>query len=116
MTLASQLSQAVKVAVIEKINDLVDFTDSIVERLSQQNYALVLLVLWCGLAVGVVRSRAKLALVQKQLDKLGQDVRQLEFKESRRQMESIHSRSHSEGRTQQQDAPSMISPEESGGG
>jgi hypothetical protein len=85
----SQLSQAVKVAAIERINDVVDFADSIADRLSQQNYATVLFVLWCGLAVGVVRLRGRSALLQKQLDKLGQDVRQLEFRESRRVMEDM---------------------------
>jgi len=34
----SRLSEAVKVAAIEKINDVVDFADSIADRLSQQNY------------------------------------------------------------------------------
>jgi hypothetical protein len=116
MALTSQLSQAVKVAAIEKINDVVDFADSIADRLSQQNYATVLFVLWCGLAVGVVRSRRRSALLQKQLDKLGQDVRQLEFTESRRLMEAMYSRSRSETRTQQQDVPSIMSPEETGGG
>jgi hypothetical protein len=43
MALTSQLSQAVKVAAIEKINDVVDFVDLIVECLSQQNYEKVLL-------------------------------------------------------------------------
>jgi acetolactate synthase regulatory subunit len=116
MALTSQLSQAVKVAAIEKINDIVDFADSIADRLSQQNYATVLLVLWCGLAVSVVRSRRRSALLQKQLDKLGQDVRQLEFTESRRLMEAMYSRSRSETRTQQQDVPSIMSSEETGGG
>jgi hypothetical protein len=116
MALASQLSQAVKVAAIEKINDVVDFADSIVDRLSQQNYAMVLFVLWCGLAVGAIRSRRRLALLQKQLDKLGHDVRQLEFKESRRLMEAIHSRSRFESGRQRQDVPSIISPEETAGG
>ena len=114
MALTSQFSQAAKVAVIEKINEIVDFADSIADRLSQQNYATVLFVLWCGLAVGVVRLRGRSALLQKQLDKLGQDVRQLEFKESRRLMEVIHSRSRSESQTQQQDVPSIVSPEETG--
>ena len=116
MALASQLSQAVKVAAIEKINDVVDFADSIVDRLSQQNYAMVLFVLWCGLAVGAIRSRRRLALLQKQLDKLGHDVRQLEFKESRRLMEAIHSRSRFESGRQRQDVASIISPEETAGG
>jgi hypothetical protein len=116
IALTSQLSQAVKIAAIEKINDVVDFADSIIERLSQQNYAMILLLLWCGLAVGAIRSRRRLALLQKQLDKLGHDVRQLEFKESRRLMEEINSRFHSKSRTQQQDVPSIISPQETGGG
>ena len=116
MALASQLSEAIKVAAIEKINDVVDFADSIADRLSQQNYMTVLFVLWCGLAVGVVRLRRRSVLLQIQLDKLGQDVRQLEFKESRRVMEAMHSRSRSESRTQQQDVPSIVSPEETGGG
>jgi hypothetical protein len=113
--LASQFSQAAKVAVIEKINEIVDFADSIVERLSQQNYAMVLFVLWCGLAVSAIRSRSRLALLQKQLDKLGHDVRQLELNESSRLMEAIHSRSRSESQTQQQDVPTITSPEENGG-
>jgi hypothetical protein len=116
MALTSQLSQAVKVAAIEKINDVVDFADSIADRLSQQNYATVLFVLWCGLAVGVVRSRRRSALLQKQLDKLGQDVRQLEFNESRRLMEAMHSRSRSESWTRRQDVSSIMSPEETGAG
>ena len=113
--MASQFSQAAKVAVIEKINEIVDFADSIVERLSQQNYAMVLFVLWCGLAVSAIRSRSRLALLQKQLDKLGHDVRQLELNESSRLMEAIHSRSRSESQTQQQDVPTITSPEENGG-
>jgi hypothetical protein len=112
----SRLSEAVKVAAIEKINDVVDFADSIADRLSQQNYATVLFVLWCGLAVGVVRLRRRSALLQKQLGKLGQDVRRLEFTESRRVMEAMHSRYRSESRTQHQDVPSIVSPEETGGG
>ena len=114
--MTSRLSEAVKVAAIEKINDVVDFADSIADRLSQQNYATVLFVLRCGLAVGVVRLRRRSALLQKQLDKLGQDVRRLEFTESRRVMEAMRSRSRSESRTQQQDVPSIVSPEETGGG
>jgi hypothetical protein len=43
MALTSQLSQVVKVAATETINDVADFVDLIVERLSQQNYAMVLL-------------------------------------------------------------------------
>ena len=93
MALTSQLSEAVKVVAIEKINDVVDFADSIVERLSQLNYAMVLSVVLCGLAVGAIRSRRRLALVQKRLDKLEHDVRRLEFKESRRLLEAIHSSS-----------------------
>jgi hypothetical protein len=116
MALTSQLSEAVKVVAIEKINDVVDFADSIVERLSQLNYAMVLSVVLCGLAVGAIRSRRRLALVQKRLDKLEHDVRRLEFKESRRLLEAIHSRSHSESLTQQQDVSSIISPEETGAG
>jgi hypothetical protein len=115
MALASQLSEAIKVAAIETINGVVDFADSIADRLSQQNYMAVLFVLWCGLAVGVVRLRRRSVLLQTQLDKLGQDVRQLEFKESRRVMEAMH-RSRSESRTQQQDVPSIVLPEETGGG
>jgi hypothetical protein len=68
------------------------------------------------LAVGAIRSRRRLALVQKRLDKLEHDVRRLEFKESRRLLEAIHSRSHSESLTQQQDVSSIISPEETGAG
>jgi hypothetical protein len=112
IALPSELSQAIKVAAVEKINDVVDFADLIAVRLSQLNYAIVLFVVLCGLAVGAIRSRRRLALLQKQLDKLGQDVRQLEFKESRRLMEAIHSSSRSESRTQQQDVPAIISPEE----
>ncbi|MGZ5874175.1 MAG: hypothetical protein ACXWKP_18905 [Bradyrhizobium sp.] len=112
----SQLSEAVKTAAMEKINAVVDFADSIIERLSQQNYEMVLFVLWCGLAIGAIHSRRRLALLQKQLDKLGHDVRQLEFKESRRQMEAIHSKSRSESQTQQQDGPSNISLEETPAG
>ena len=112
----SELSQAIKVAAVEKINDVVDFADWIAVRLSQLNYTIVLFVGLCGLAVGAIRSRRRLALLQKQLDKLGHDVRQLEFKESRRLMEAIHSSSRSESRTQQQDVPAIISPEETSAG
>jgi hypothetical protein len=51
MALTSQLSEAVKVVAIEKINDVVDFADSIVERLSQLNYAMVLSVVLCGVNI-----------------------------------------------------------------
>jgi hypothetical protein len=70
----------------------------------------------CGLAVGAIRSRRRLALVQKQLDKLEHDVRRLKFEESRRLSEAIHSRSRSESLTQEQDVPSIIPPEETGTG
>jgi hypothetical protein len=116
MALPSQLSEAVKVAAMEKINSAVDFVDWIVERLSQLNYALVLFVGLCGLTVVAIRSGRRLTLLQKQLDKLGDDVRQLEFKESRRLMEGIHSRSRSENQPQQQDAPAIISPEKTSAG
>jgi phospholipid N-methyltransferase len=116
MALPSQLSEAVKVAAMETINGAVDSVDWIVERLSQQNYAIVLSVILCGLAVGNIRSRRRLALLQKQLDKLAHDVRQLEFKESRRLSEALHFRSRSESQTQQQDAPTIMSPEETSSG
>jgi hypothetical protein len=116
MALSSQLSEAVKAAAMEKINAVVDFADLIIERLSQQNYAMVLFVGLCGLTVVAIRSRRRLALLQKQLDTLAHDVRQLEFKESRRLMEASHSRSRSESRTQQLDAPAIISPEETSAG
>jgi hypothetical protein len=116
MALASQLSQAVKATAIEKISDVVDFADSIGDRLSQQSSTTALFVLWCGLAVGLVHLRRRSALQQKQLEKLGQDVRQLEFNESRRKLELMESRARSESRTQQQDVPSLISPEETGAG
>jgi hypothetical protein len=116
MALTSQLSEVVKAATTEKINDVVDFVDWIVERLSQLNYAMVLSVVLFGLAVGTIRSRRRLALVQKQLDKLAHDVRQLEVRESRRLLEAAHSRYRSQSLTQQQDAPAMISPMETGAG
>jgi hypothetical protein len=112
MALPSQLSEAVKAAAMETINTVVDFGDSIIERLSQLNYVMVLFVGLCGLTVVTIRSRRRLALLQKQLDKLEYGVRQLEFKESRRQMEVIHSRTLSESRTQQLDVPSITSPED----
>jgi hypothetical protein len=93
----------------------VDPADSIIERLSQQNYVMVLIVGLCGLAVAAIRSRRRLALLQKQLDKLGHDVRQLEVKESGRLMAAIHSSSRSESQTQQQDVPTITSPMENGG-
>jgi hypothetical protein len=116
MALSSQLSEAVKVAAMEKISAVVDFADSLIERLSQQNYVMVLFIGLCGLAVAAIRSRRKLALLKTQLDKLGQDVRQLELKESRRLMEAVNSRSRSEGQTQQQGAPSIMSPEQPASG
>ena len=116
MALPSQLSEAVKAAAMENINAVVDFADLIIERLSQQNYAMVLFVGLCGLTVVAIRSRRRLALLQKQLDTLAHDVRQLEFKESRRLIEAIHSRSRSESQTQQLDAPAIISPEETSAG
>jgi hypothetical protein len=45
MALTSQLSEVVKVAAIEKVNDVVDFIDWIVDSLSQ-HCAIVLFVLW----------------------------------------------------------------------
>jgi hypothetical protein len=116
MALPSQLSEAVKAAAMEKIKAVVDFADLIIERLSQQNYAMVLFVGLCGLTVVAIRSRRRLALLQKQLDKLGHDVRELELKENHRLMEAIHSSSRSESQTQQQDAPAIISPEETSAG
>ena len=116
MALPSQLSEAVKAAAMEKINAVVDFADLIIERLSQQNYAMVLFVGLCGLTVVAIRSRRRLALLQKQLDTLAHDVRQLELEESRRLMEAIHSSSRSESQTQQQDAAAIISPEETSAG
>jgi hypothetical protein len=112
LALPSQLSEAVKAAAMEKINTIVDFGDSIIERLPQLDYVMVLFVGLCGLTVVDIRSRRRLALLQKQLDKLEHGVRQLESKESRRQMEVIYARTLSESRTQQQDVPSITSPEE----
>ena len=84
---------------MENINDVINFADSIFERLSQQNHAIALFVLWCGLGlVGVTCSRRRAALLQKQLDKLSRDVRQLELAENRRLMELVNSSSRSGSR------------------
>ena len=116
MALHSQLSEAVKATAIGTINAVVDFGDLIIERLSQQNYALALFAGFGGLTVVVIRSRRKLTLLQKKLDKLGHDVRQLELKESRRLMDALHLKSSSESQTQQLDAPATISPRETSSG
>jgi hypothetical protein len=99
-----------KVATMEMINDVVNFADSMFERLPQQNYAMVLFVLGCGLGlVGVVRSRKRSALLQKQLDKLSRDVSQLELAENRRLIELLNSSSRPRS---QQDATSIVPGEE----
>jgi hypothetical protein len=78
------------------INDVINFAESIIERLPTQNYAIALFVLWCGLGlVGVISSRRRTALLQKRLDKLSDDVRQLELAEDRRLMDSLNSNKRS---------------------
>ena len=74
------------------INDVINFVESIIERLPTQNSAIALFVLWCGLGlIGVISSRRRTALLQKQLDKLSNDVRQLELAENRRLMDTLYS-------------------------
>jgi hypothetical protein len=107
--LTNELSQAGKVAAMEKINDFINFADSMFERLPHQTYATALFVLWCGLGlVGVIRCRKRSALLQKQLDNLSRHVHQLELAESRRLIELLNSSSCSRSRLQQQDASSIV--------
>jgi hypothetical protein len=74
------------------INDIINFAESIIERLPTQNYAIALFVLWCGLGlIGAMSSRRRTARLQKQLDKLSDDVRQLELAENRRLMDFLNS-------------------------
>jgi ABC-type multidrug transport system fused ATPase/permease subunit len=75
--------------------------------LSAPNYAMVLFVLGCGL-VGIVRSRRKSDLLQKQLDKLSRVVQELELAENRRLIQSLNSPSPSMARMRQQDTPSIM--------
>ena len=74
------------------------------------NYAMVLFVIGCGL-VGIVRSRRRSAVMEKQLHKIGRAVHELELAENRRLIQSLNSPSPSAARMRQQDAPS-ISPGE----
>jgi hypothetical protein len=114
--LPDQISQAGRVAEMEKITDVIDFAGSMLERLPQQNLAEALLFIWCGLGlVGVVRSLNRSARLQKQLNELSGDVRQLTLKfelaESRRFMEFLNSSSGPESRMRQEDASSITPPE-----
>jgi hypothetical protein len=116
-TLPDQVSQAGKVAAMEKINDVISFAGSMFERLPPQNFAMTLFFIWCGLGlVGVVRSRKRSARLRKQLDELSSHVRQLalqfELAESRRFMELLNSSSGSQSRTRQEDTSSVTPPEE----
>jgi len=80
------------------INGIIDCAESIAERLPTQNYAIALFVLGCGLGlVGVISSRRRSALLQKQIDKLSSDVGLLELAENRRFMESLPSRRSNPG-------------------
>ena len=73
---------------------------------------MVLFVIWCGLGlVGVVRSRKRLALLQKQLDKLNRDVRWLELAASRRFLGLLKSSRPGSG-MHQQDATSIVPDKE----
>jgi hypothetical protein len=81
-----------KVAAIANINDVINFAVSIAERLPTQSYVVALFVLWCASGlIGIISSRRRSALLQKQIDKLSHDVRQLEVAESRRLIESLNS-------------------------
>ena len=74
------------------------------------NYAIVLFVLWCGL-VGLVRSRKRSALLEKELEKLSRAVLALELAESRRFFEELNSSSRLESRMRQENAPSIMPSE-----
>jgi hypothetical protein len=115
------MPEAGKVAPMEKINDVINFAGSMFEHLPQLNSAMALFALWCGLGlVGVIHSRKRSSRMQKQLDKLGRDVRQLELQlelaENRRLMELLNSSSCSGSRMHKQDASSIIPAEERNGG
>jgi hypothetical protein len=71
------------------------------------NYAIVLFVIGCGL-VGIVRSRRRSALLQKQFDRLSRVVHELDMAENRRLIQSLNSPSPSVARMRQQDAPSIL--------
>jgi hypothetical protein len=76
------MSEAGKVVVMQKIDDIINFAGSMFECLPQQSYAMAVFVLWCGFGlVGVLVFRA--ARRQKQLDQLRRDVH-LEMEECRR--------------------------------
>jgi hypothetical protein len=70
------------------------------------NYAMVLFVVGCGI-VGIVRSRRKSAAIERQLDKMGRSIQQLELVENRLLMRSLNSTSSSVAKKHQQDTPSI---------
>jgi hypothetical protein len=74
------------------------------------NYAMILFVIGCGL-VGIVRSRHKSAVIQKQLEKMDRAIQQLELAENRRLIQSLNAPSSSEDPMRQQDAPSIMPSE-----
>jgi len=75
-------------------------------------YAIVVFAIGCGL-VGVVRSRNRLALVQKQLDGLTRVVHELELVENRCLIELLNSPYPPVNRVHQHDAPSIMPSEKS---
>lgn len=77
-------------------------------------YTMVFFVIGCGLA-GVVRHRKRLALLQKQLDKLSRIVQELELVENRRLIQSLNPPSPSVDQMNQQDAPSILPSEHTDG-
>ena len=75
------------------------------------NYAIVLFVVGCGL-VGLVRSRRRSVVMQKQLAKIGHAIQQLELAENRRFIQSLNSASPPADQIHQQDAPSIMPSEQ----
>ena len=93
---------------MQELNDVTNFARSMFERFPLQIYATALFVLWCGLGlVGIAVARKRSARLQRQIDELRREVRQLEAEEGRRTLEAINLRSRSGCQAHQEDASSI---------